>query len=228
MLPESPRWLLSTGRTQEAKAILQKAAHFNKRELPADLDKLLMLSKEEKHDNESKVKLLFKGPMLKRTMCLSVAWFSMTIAYYGLLLNIGNFNLGNIHSTSIILAVVEIPAIAVCIPVLLKAGRRLPIFLSMLVCGLAVIASELFSVFFNEDWIMILCLMVGKFAIGATNIMMPIYTAELYPTVIRNLGVGGSQVSAGLALMFIPYLWKLVRIGFDICNIGFYEYFITS
>lgn len=200
------------GKTQEAKAIIEKAAKFNKREIPADLDKLLLLHKAESQDEEPSVLLLFKGYLLKRTICLFFAWFAMTIAYYGLLLNIGNFNLGNLHVTSIILAAVEIPAIAMSIPILLKAGRRIPIFISMLVCGLACVASELLSISIKDEWIMIVCLMVGKFAIGSTNMMLPIFTAELYPTVIRNLGVGASQISAGLALIGIPYLWKLVSL----------------
>lgn len=179
--------------------------------MPADIDKLLMMSKSDNQTEGPSVAMLFRGALRKRTICLFLAWFCMTIAYYGLLLNIGNFNMGNLHLTSIILAVVEIPAIAFSIPILLKAGRRFPIFISMLACGLACIASELFSIAFAENWIMIACLMVGKFAIGATNMMMPIFTVELYPTVVRNLGVGASQIAAGLALICIPYLWKLVR-----------------
>ncbi|CAH2047300.1 unnamed protein product, partial [Iphiclides podalirius] len=213
VLPESPRWLISRGRIQEAKEIIVKAAKFNKREVPDDMDKLMILSKPDTEVEQPSVLMLFQGALLKRTFCLFLAWFSMTIAYYGLLLNIGNFNLGNLHVTSIILAVVEIPAIAMSIPILLKAGRRIPIFISMLACGLACVASELFSISFDDDWIMIACLMVGKFAIGATNMMMPIFTAELYPTLIRNLGVGASQVAAGFALICIPYLWELTLLN---------------
>lgn len=198
------------GRTQEAKAILQRAANFNNRQLPPDLDKLIILSKSESRNEEPSVKLLFRGYLLKRTLCLFVAWFAMTIAYYGLLLNIGNFGLSNLHVTSIFMAVVEIPAIAISIPILLKAGRRIPIFITMVMCGVACVAGEIFSLSNSYDWIMIICLMIGKFCIGATNMMLPIFTAELYPTVIRNLGVGGSQISAGLALICIPYLWQLV------------------
>lgn len=219
VLPESPRWLIGRGRIQEAKEIIVKAAKFNNRTIPDDLDKMLLLSKPETEAEQPSLFMLFKGVLLKRTFCLFIAWFSMTIAYYGLLLNIGNFNLGNLHVTSIILAVVEIPAIAVSIPILLKAGRKIPIFISMFMCGMACVASELFSLSFKDDWIMIACLMVGKFAIGSSNMMMPIFTAELYPTLIRNLGVGVSQVAAGLALMCIPYLWELVSYPFCICII---------
>ncbi|XP_045499055.1 organic cation transporter protein-like isoform X1 [Colias croceus] len=213
VLPESPRWLLSMGRTKEAQAILEKAAKFNGREMPSDIDKLLLVYKTDTKAEDPSVCMLLRGYLLKRTVCLFIAWFAMTIGYYGLLLNIGNFNLGNLHLTSIILAVVEIPAIALSIPILLKAGRRFPIFITMLVCGLACIASELFSISFNNEWAIIACLMVGKFAIGATNMMLPIFTAELYPTVVRNLGVGASQISSGLALMCIPYLWELTALN---------------
>ncbi|XP_047521002.1 organic cation transporter protein-like isoform X2 [Pieris napi] len=213
VLPESPRWLLSMGRTQEAKAILEKAATFNKRELPADIDKLLLVYKTDTKSEDPSVCMLLRGYLLKRTVCLFIAWFAMTIAYYGLLLNIGNFNLGNLHLTSIILAVVEIPAIGLSIPILLKAGRRLPIFISMVVCGLACVCSEGLTIVYANEWAMIACLMVGKFAIGATNMMLPIFTAELYPTMVRNLGVGVSQISSGLGLICIPYLWKLTALN---------------
>lgn len=155
------------GKIQEAKIILHKAAKFNKRELPADIDKLLMAHKRQNQDEGPSVAMLLNKALRMRTICLFLAWFAMTIAYYGLLLNIGNFNLGNLHVASIILAAVEIPAIAISIPILLKAGRRVPIFISMLVCGLACVASEIFSIAFEDEWIMIACLMVGKFAIGS-------------------------------------------------------------
>ncbi|XP_011555935.3 organic cation transporter protein isoform X2 [Plutella xylostella] len=211
VIPESPRWLLSMGRIKETKVILQRAANFNGRALPSDIDKQLELKKAEilgQNENPGIV-MLFKPPLRKRTFCLAVAWFAMTIGYYGLVLNIGNFDIWNVHSTSIILAVVEVPAIALSIPVLLKAGRRIPIFITMVVCGLACLATEVFAIAYKEKWVMIGCLMVGKFAIAMTNMMLPIFTAELYPTVVRNLGVGGSQVSAGMALIIIPYLWNL-------------------
>ena len=55
--------------------------------------------------------------------------------------------------------------------------------------------------------------MFGKFSIASSNAIAPVYTAELFPTVIRNLGVGSSNVAAGLALVLVPYLWNLVSLS---------------
>jgi hypothetical protein len=63
------------------------------------------------------------------------------------------------------------------------------------------------------QWITIAFAMVGKFSVSSSNAVMPVFTAELFPTVVRNLGVGSSNVPAGIALMLVPYLWNLVSVG---------------
>ncbi|CAG2060084.1 unnamed protein product [Timema podura] len=44
ILPESPRWLLAMGRKDEVMLILKEAARVNKRQLPANTDKILQQS----------------------------------------------------------------------------------------------------------------------------------------------------------------------------------------
>ena len=61
------------------------------------------------------------------------------------------------------------------------------------------------------EWMTITFAMMGKFSVSSSNAVMPVFTAELFPTVVRNLGVGSSNVPAGIALMLVPYLWNLVR-----------------
>lgn len=55
-------------------------------------------------------------------------------------------------------------------------------------------------------------ILTGKFTISAGNTVMPVYTAELYPTAIRNAGVGACNVAAGFALIIVPYISLLVWI----------------
>lgn len=42
---------------------------------------------------------------------------------------------------------------------------------------------------------------------------MPVYTAELYPTAIRNAGVGAGNFAGGAALILVPYISLLVNIN---------------
>lgn len=214
VLPESPRWLLSSGRIKETKIILQQIAKFNNRTLPDSLDAMLMSTQSKNVENEMSPGLshLFKSPFGKRTVCLFIVWFTMTLSYYGLVLNMANFG-SDLHKTSIISGIVEIPAVVLCIPLLLKAGRRFPVFISMGLCGAACLGSVFVKELIERQWAMTAMVMMGKFSISATNIMMPTYTAELYPTLIRNLGVGSSQVAAGFALSCTPYLWTLSSIS---------------
>lgn len=55
---------------------------------------------------------------------------------------------------------------------------------------------------------------------------MPVYTAELYPTAIRNAGVGACNVAAGVALIIVPYLSLLVCVAhyLNMLYIYIYEY----
>lgn len=47
--------------------------------------------------------------------------------------------------------------------------------------------------------------MVGKFGITAAFSMVYVYTAELYPTVVRNMGVGVSSTASRLGSILSPY-----------------------
>lgn len=80
---------------------------------------------------------------------------------------------------------------------------------SGLACGF-VIPIELVSQ--KHQWIITTLAMISRFSISSSNAVMPVFTAELFPTIIRNIGVGASNVSAGIALMLVPYLWDLADV----------------
>lgn len=149
-------------------------------------------------------------------------------------MNLSNIG-GDIYVNTVISGVVEIPAIAISILILLKMGRRWPLCLTIVGSGIACLLTLFFGKlrkfwFFSQkyifltikisfleqrpelEWVTIMLAMMGKFSISSSNAVMPVYTAELFPTVVRNLGVGSSNVSAGFALVLVPYLWHLVSI----------------
>jgi OCT family organic cation transporter-like MFS transporter 4/5 len=101
VLPESPRWLLAMGRTNEVMTILQKAANYNGRELPVNIDKQLLPNENDTETESVNVMDLFKTrQMRKKTLLLFVIWFSVYLVYYGLVLNLGNIG-GDLYINSV-------------------------------------------------------------------------------------------------------------------------------
>lgn len=47
--------------------------------------------------------------------------------------------------------------------------------------------------------------MIGKFGITASFSIVYVYTAELYPTVVRNMGVGASSMASRFGSILSPY-----------------------
>ena len=52
--------------------------------------------------------------------------------------------------------------------------------------------------------------LIGKFAVAASFGLVYLYTAELFPTQVRNLGVGVTSVGARLGGMLAPVVLLLV------------------
>lgn len=213
-ITESPRWLLAVGKRKEYFRVLNAAAKFNKRPPVEDTQE------DKKHTpnsstNENQIEEtagimdLFKtAHMRKNTLCLFMIWFSVYLVYYGLVLNVGNLG-GDLYVNSVLSGLVEIPALAASILFLVRMGRRWPLCLTLAIGGIACLATLLIDTTSNYAWVATAFAMLGKFSVSSSNAVMPVFTAELYPTVIRNLGVGASNVSAGIALMLVPYLWNL-------------------
>lgn len=102
---------------------------------------------------------------------------------------------------------VEIPAIGTAILIIMKVGKKWFFCSTFIAAGVSCLCvAGLDYQFSNSQNYKIAFLLIGKFTISAGNTIMPVYTAELYPTAIRNAGVGACNLAAGLALIGVPYL----------------------
>ncbi|KAF4523823.1 hypothetical protein B566_EDAN008058 [Ephemera danica] len=193
LLPESPRWLMGQGRIAEAAIVLQEVANDNSSDMPADevahLDKLLTSVAEgmqEVKDSSSPsstksslLHLLRHFPKLRRrALTILIIWFVNGISYFGLSWNTGDLA-GNNYVNFSISGLVEIPA---HILVLLIVEWR------------------------DIHWLLITLAMVGKMAITASYGTAYLVSGEIFPTSVRNAGLGACSTTAALGAIAASFL----------------------
>lgn len=142
-IDESPRWLLTKGKKDQAVAILQKAAKMNK----MDIDKgtLEKLTCEETKDISfmQLLKITFSSKTLtKRCLICIVWWTTSTFVNFGMTINSVSLQ-GNKYINYMLISVVDIPGNFVIIYILNHYKRKLPL-IATFVAGAALCLSQPF------------------------------------------------------------------------------------
>ena len=152
-------------------------------------------------DDESKptfLDLFRPRLMLFRSSNMFYQWFSVTMCYYGLSFASVNL-LGDPYTNAALSYFIEIPGYIFCIAVMDCWGRRPILSFCQLVSGIACIGAGLLSG--NEELkiLQVFLSLIGKFGASACFAIVYVYTAELFPTVIRNTAIGAcSTIARGL------------------------------
>lgn len=77
------------------------------------------------------------------------------------------------------------------------------------------------------SWLTVTLAMIGKFAISASYGTVYVYSAEQFPTVIRNVALGASSTFARVGGILAPYINILVGKFFSI-YLRLIEYLIVD
>lgn len=214
-IPESARWLLTKERRDEAEKILESVAKENKVQIPPELLRNLLTRNEVvttkvADENQSTVLDLFKTPYLRlKTLIILYLWFVNSATYYGLSWNTGNLA-GNEYVNFVLSGLVEYPAYIFLLLTLNRWGRKFVLCGSMIVAGLALISNLFIPV--ELAWLGVTTAMIGKLAITASYGTVYIFTAEQFPTVIRNVGMGAGSTFARVGGILAPYINILTEI----------------
>ncbi|XP_006200824.2 solute carrier family 22 member 13 [Vicugna pacos] len=200
-LPESARWLLTQGKVREAKQLIQKVASVNSRKLSPEL--LSQLVPEETGPTGNALDL-FRHPQLRKvTLILFSIWFVDSLVYYGLGLKVGDFGL-NIYLTQLIFGAVEVPARCSSIFMMEWFGRKWSQMGTLILGGLMCIT----IIFVPADLPMVVTVLavVGKFATAAGFTVSYVYSAELFPTIIRPSGLGLVGIFSRIGGILTPFV----------------------
>ncbi|XP_040909570.1 solute carrier family 22 member 6-B [Toxotes jaculatrix] len=202
VLPQSARWLLANDRREEAIALLRKAALVNGRVLPpaAQVEKCEILSGGKR--SHSAVDLVRTPQMRKRAIILFYIWFVNVLVYYGLSLGVSRLGT-NLYLTQFVFGLVEIPARSLVL-IVLPCSRRLSLSGFLAVGGLACLL--MLAVPADHPNVLTGLAMVGKFGITASFAVIYVYTAEIFPTVLRQTGIGVSSMFARMGGVLAPII----------------------
>ena len=69
-------------------------------------------------------------------------------------------------------------------------------------------------IFTDLKAVIIVLAMVGKFCITVSFGTIYLFSAEIFPTVVRNIGVSSCSFWARIGGMVAPYIGSLVRLSF--------------
>ncbi|CAD6215560.1 GSCOCG00000371001-RA-CDS [Cotesia congregata] len=218
LMDESPRWLWVQGNPKEAIKIVQKALKFNGDNSIIDEDKFIAknLAKYSNSNNNKNVKSsngvidLLKTPNLRKNflnVCLN--WFANAIVYYGLSLSSGNLE-GNPYLMLALSGIVELPSYVFTVLVMDRVGRRFLVSVFMIIGGVCcVVAASIPKELFGGSNAVIGIVLFGKSCIAISFAVIYNYTAELFPTVLRNTALGVGSMCCRLSGALTPMLLLL-------------------
>ncbi|KAB0404706.1 hypothetical protein E2I00_019055, partial [Balaenoptera physalus] len=206
-LPESIRWMILSGRSSKALKTFRQVAAFNGKkeegeklsleEIKLNLQKEITLAKA-KHS----IADLFRTPTLRRvTFCLSLAWFSTGFAYYSLAMGVEEFGV-NLYVLQLIFGGVDIPAKFITMVSISYLGRHTTEAVVLLLAGGCILS----LIFVPSDLLTLRTVLAvfGKGCLSSSFSCLFLYTSELYPTVIRQTGMGINNLWTRVGSMTAP------------------------
>ncbi|XP_009862574.1 PREDICTED: solute carrier family 22 member 7-like, partial [Apaloderma vittatum] len=207
-VPESARWLIANGRVKEAHRHLLRCARMNgRKDFTVSPEALRKMVTDKKPGESYSYISLFRTPVLRKiSLCSGAVWFGVAFSYYGMSMNLTGFGL-SMYLSQFVFGVIEIPAKMFMYVLVNRVGRRQcqawMLILTGLCIGVNVIIPKPFTALRSVVAVM------GKGFSEAAFTTVFLYTSELYPTVLRQNGMGYTSFVARLGGALAPLVFLL-------------------
>ena len=198
-VPESPMYLHRSGKSEQARAVLERVAHVNRRTVTIAP---LVPDRSEK----PALSALFSATLRRRSAALLVAWALVSIAYYGVFVYLpvklagAGFGFMRGQEFLIVLALVQLPGFALAAYGVERWGRK-PTLVGFL------LLSALGCMFYSAGSATVVVVgstLLMSFALLGTWGALYAFTPEVYPTALRASGMGLAGAVARFGGLLAP------------------------
>lgn len=224
VLQESPLWLLAKKMNKRAVRSVSKAAAINRRHLTAKTLHIINTTElagktTELADKETTfLNAMRQRVLIWRFLVLSIVWIFALFAYYCVILGSTNIHT-NKYLSFIIVALAEIPGALFALLIMDRGGRRITVGGTLLLCGVSIIVTS----FMSEGSFLpkLISFVIGKAALTTTFLSLYTYTAELWPTTMRNTTVNLLSMVGRLGAILASFtvLESFIHLQSILCSI---------
>ncbi len=219
--PESPRWLASKGRLREADATVAKIERIVSRNGKIKLPPVPELQARPA-GTKTRWQELFPGEYRRRTLLVWVLWACSYIVSYGmqgwvptLFREVYHLDLQTSLNYAISAPAGSVIGAAICALLIDRTGRRYWFVGAYLLLAAGLI--ELWLVGANSALGMLYGYGFCSIWLGSMNMAIFLYTAEIYPTRMRAMGVAWAsfwlRVAATIGPLIVGYILPRYHIG---------------
>ena len=208
LIPESPRWLFTMNKLDKSAAILETAAKWNKmpyEKIRSDLEDARK-KKDATENNQKKgtVLDLLRSPNLRlNTLCICFNWFVCGMTFYGVSQYVGAIG-GNIFINVAFSGMLGVPGTCLSVPLAKYWGRKKTLFLANVLAGVSMCLITIVPA--NATTLKVMLSAIGVFGMTLAFPIVYMYGGELFPTVVRNAGIGVASMVARFGSMLAPHV----------------------
>jgi MFS transporter, putative metabolite:H+ symporter len=202
-VPESPRYLLLTGRAAEAAEVLRRVARINRR-----TDVAIGRLERIERSGTWPTAALFREPLARTTLLLSSTWFFLSFGYYGVFVWLPGifvaegFGFVRGYGYLVLLALAQVPGYLLAAYWLERLGRRITLAIFLFASA---VGCMIFALATTAGLIIAGSMLLSFSLLGAWGALYA-YTPEVYPTEARATGMGWMGSMARAAGIFAPLL----------------------
>jgi len=146
--------------------------------------------------------------MRVKSICIAINWFVCGICYFGLTQYISQLE-GNIFINVAVSALIQLPGTLVVLVLISRVSR-----LKILIGGNLMSSVSLLAIMFvTNPTAQVSLASLGLAGMAITFPTIYLYTGEVFPTVVRNNGLGMCSVSTRVGSMIAPYIATMGSLG---------------